>query len=567
MARTVAIGKQNFGDMVEKDYFYVDKTDFIAEWWENGDDVTLITRPRRFGKTLTMSMMEHFFSVRYAGRSDLFEHLSIWKEETYRKLQGSYPVISLSFANVKADHYAETRLRICQLITDLYLQYQFLMEGDFLAPQEKEYFTSITDTMHDATATLSINRLSGYLSRYYNKKVIVLLDEYDTPMQEAYVSGYWDELAVFMRKFMNETFKTNFYLERAVMTGITRVSKESVFSDLNNLEVITAASEKYGASFGFTEPEVFQALEEYSLTDQKETVARWYDGYTFGSCSHIYNPWSVINFLAKKKFAPYWANTSSNLLVKTLLYKRSRKFKIAMEDLLYKRTVETDFKEEITFKQLDGSENATWSLLLAGGYLTIVNVQRVSSRKTLYQLAIPNEETLAVFDDIVTECFSLENYGYSDFISALLSDDKAFMNQYINAVAAETFSYFDTGSQLSESSQPERFYHGFLLGMLADLRGRYHLTSNRESGNGRYDVLLEPCDPQADVGMIIEFKVQKSETEKNLEDTAKKAIQQIIDKKYAAALTARGISEERIRIYGFAFCGKDVWIDGGPLVG
>lgn len=567
MARTVAIGKQNFGDMVEKDYFYVDKTDFIAEWWENGDDVTLITRPRRFGKTLTMSMMEHFFSVRYAGRSDLFEHLSIWKEETYRKLQGSYPVISLSFANVKADHYAETRLRICQLITDLYLQYQFLMEGDFLAPQEKEYFTSITDTMHDATATLSINRLSGYLSRYYNKKVIVLLDEYDTPMQEACVSGYWDELAVFMRKFMNETFKTNFYLERAVMTGITRVSKESVFSDLNNLEVITAASEKYGASFGFTEPEVFQALEEYSLTDQKETVARWYDGYTFGSCSHIYNPWSVINFLAKKKFAPYWANTSSNLLVKTLLYKRSRKFKIAMEDLLYKRTVETDFKEEITFKQLDGSENATWSLLLAGGYLTIVNVQRVSSRKTLYQLAIPNEETLAVFDDIVTECFSLENYGYSDFISALLSDDKAFMNQYINAVAAETFSYFDTGSQLSESSQPERFYHGFLLGMLADLRGRYHLTSNRESGNGRYDVLLEPCDPQADVGMIIEFKVQKSETEKNLEDTAKKAIQQIIDKKYAAALTARGISEERIRIYGFAFCGKDVWIDGGPLVG
>lgn len=565
MARTVAIGKQNFADVIERNYFYVDKTDFITEWWENGGDVTLITRPRRFGKTLTISMMEYFFSIRYAGRSDLFERLKIWRQESYRELQGTYPVITLSFANVKADNYAETRLRICQLITDVYLQNKFLMEGDFLAPQEKEYFNSITDTMPDITATLAISRLSVYLSRYYNKKVIVLLDEYDTPMQEAYINGYWDQLAVFMRKFMNETFKTNFYLERAVMTGITRVSKESVFFDLNNLEVITTTSEKYCTSFGFTEPEVFCALEEYSLTGQKENAARWYDGYTFGSCSHIYNPWSVINFLAKRKFAPYWANTSSNLLVKTLLYKRSRKFKTAMEDLLYERTVETDFNEEITFKQLDGSENATWSLLLASGYLTIVNMQRMSSRKTVYHLSIPNEETLVVFDDIVTECFSLDNYGYSDFISALLSDDKAFMNQYLNAVAAETFSYFDTGSQLSESSQPERFYHGFLLGLLAELRGRYHLTSNRESGNGRYDVLLEPCDPQSDVGIIIEFKVLNPDTEKNLKDTAKKAIQQILDRKYATALTARGISEKRIRIYGFAFRGKDVFIAGGPL--
>lgn len=278
MGRTVAIGIQNYNEIIEKKYFYVDKTAFIKEWWENGDSVTLITRPRRFGKTLNMSMTEHFFSLKYAGRSDLFEGKKIWEEETYRELQGTYPVISLSFANVKETTYEDTRCKICQLLVRLYSQYEFLLQTDILTDTEKKLFRRVTVDMNDVDATLALNQLSDYLCRYYRKKVIILLDEYDTPMQEAYIHGYWDELVSFTRSLFNAAFKTNPWLERAIMTGITRVSKESIFSDLNHLEAVTTTSEKYADCFGFTEEEVFAAMDEFGYRE-KEKVKRWYDGF------------------------------------------------------------------------------------------------------------------------------------------------------------------------------------------------------------------------------------------------------------------------------------------------
>ncbi len=308
---------QNFEKVRKTDAFYIDKTKFIEEWWETQDEVTLITRPRRFGKTLTMSMVEHFFSVESKG-STLFENLSIWEKEEYRKLQGTFPVIKLSFSDIKENSYQQVRNKICEPIVDLYNHYDFLAEGDLLNEREKEYFYKVSAAIEDSQASIALRRLSGYLAEYYNQKVIILLDEYDTPMLEAYAGGYWNELVTFTRSILNATFKNNPYLERALLTGITRISKESIFSDLNNLEVVTTTSDKYGDTFGFTEKEVFAALDEYGLSDKKEEVRSWNDGFCFGTHKDIYNPWSVINYLDKKKVGPYWTNTSSNTLVSKL---------------------------------------------------------------------------------------------------------------------------------------------------------------------------------------------------------------------------------------------------------
>ena len=278
MARTVGIGIQDFEKIIKNNYFYVDKTNFIKEWWESGDDVTLISRPRRFGKTLNLNMLEYFFSLKHKRRDDLFEKLSIWNDEKYRQLQGSYPVLNISFANVKERNFDMTRLKIYQLIRNLYSDYEFLLESDKLYESDKIFIRKIMREMNEVDATIAIHQLAKCLYQHYNKKVIILLDEYDTPMQEAYVNGFWEELVSFTRSLFNSTFKTNPYLEKAVMTGITRVSKESIFSDLNNLKVITSTSNEYATAFGFTEEEVLQALDEYNLSDVKEKTKEWYLG-------------------------------------------------------------------------------------------------------------------------------------------------------------------------------------------------------------------------------------------------------------------------------------------------
>ena len=371
MARVIGIGHQDFGQLIQANCFYIDKTEFIRQWWENEDVVTLLTRPRRFGKTLTMSMLEHFFSVRYAGEAADFAGLSIWKEEKYRQLQGTYPVISLSFASVKETTFSDARKQICQIITELYDKNDFLLDSDCLNEREKERFQRVSTDMENYLAANSLHALSSYLSRYYGKRVILLLDEYDTPMQEAYVHGYWREIVVFFRSLFNASFKTNPYLERAIMTGITRVSKESIFSDLNNLEVVTATSEKYETSFGFTEEEVFAALDAYGMGDRKQEVKNWYDGFTFGRQRDIYNPWSILNFLDKGNFAAYWANTSSNSLAGKLIREGSPEVKMTMELLLGDGIFHTEIDEQIVFEQLDYSQSAIWSLLLASGYLRV----------------------------------------------------------------------------------------------------------------------------------------------------------------------------------------------------
>ena len=557
---TISIGNQMFDDIRENNNFYIDKTAFIKEWWDAKDVVTLITRPRRFGKTLNMSMLNCFFSNRYAGRGDLFEGLSVWEDEKYRQLQGTYPVIFISFADVKQADCGEAIWKIKKIISNVYQQYAWLGSWEGLTFTEREQFAGVHPDMENMLAQSAVQDLCNYLNRYYEKKVIILLDEYDTPMQEAYVHGYWDEFTLFMRSFFNATFKTNPYLERAVMTGITRVSKESIFSDLNNLNVVTTTSDEYCTCFGFTEDEVYGSLDKFGLSDKKSEVKKWYDGFVFGSHRDIYNPWSITSYLDKRKLAPYWASTSSNGLVSRLIQTAHTDIKQLMEDLISGREIVVNFDEQIVFNQLDTDESAIWSLLVASGYLKPDNVEyRGELLEPWYHLSITNLETRSMFSNMFKGWFRGSASNYNAFVSALVQGDVDAMNEYMNDVALTTISSFDVGTHRSGKAHPERFYHGFVLGLMVEQSENYEIRSNRESGFGRYDIMMIPKKNNLPA-IVIEFKVYNPRREQTLEDTVQTALKQIEEKSYDTELMARGIEKDRIRHYGFAFEGKRVLI-------
>ena len=570
------LGYQDFEEVRTQHIFYIDKTDFIREWWEYADKVTLITRPRRFGKTLNMSMTECFFSKKYEDRSDLFEGLSIWEEKSpdgeykYRKLQGIFPVIFLSFANVKAASYEEMIFKISQVITDLYNENDYLLEENLLNEKEQEYYHNIKPGMDAKLVTDAIRSMAGFMQRQYGQKVIILVDEYDTPIQDAWISGYWEETTSFFSGLFNSTFKTNKYLERGLITGITRVAKESIFTGMNNLDVITTTSHEYATSFGFTEEEVFTALEDAGLGDQKGKVKRWYDGFTFGTCTDIYNPWSIVSFIKKKgKYDTYWSNTSGNGLINLLIQQGNPGIKQIMEDLLQGKSFEAKIDEKIVFDQLNGSANAVWSLLLATGYLKVLNLRSLDEDEEgigeegdiWYTLTITNLEVRRMFRGMVKGWFGGNSeMAYSNFIKALLMNDVDGMNEFMNRIALHSFSSFDIAKNASDDDAPERFYHGFVLGLMVELAGRFEITSNRESGFGRYDVMLTPVNREKDCAYIIEFKVHKPSKEKDLAQTVANAHSQIDEKLYDAKLIADGFSPEQIRKYGFAFKGKECLI-------
>ena len=454
--KKIAIGKQSFEDIRKKDCFYIDKTDFIKDWWESADDVTLITRPRRFGKTLNMDMLKCFFSNQYEGRKELFEGLGIWKDEEYRELQGTYPVIFLSFADIKGNTFEMARQQVCIKILDLYEENEYLLEGDMLGESEKAFYKSVSMDMSDAIISTSLNKLCVFMYKYYGKKVIIILDEYDTPMQEAYMNGYWDELVALTRSLFNSTFKTNPYLERGIMTGITRVSKESIFSDLNNLKVVTTTSREYATSFGFTEKEVFDALDEVNMSNEKAAVKEWYDGFTFGDVKDIYNPWSIINYLQTGKIDSYWTDSSSNGIVNKLIKTGTPDVKEAMAVLISGGVIEKKIDEQIAFDQLDKNEDAIWSLLLASGYLCIESYKEVGRlKRKIYGLKLTNLEVERMFEVMIEQWFGKEKFNYNGFVKSLLNGDIESMNEYMNRVTRGVISYFDTGKTPSDE-EPER---------------------------------------------------------------------------------------------------------------
>lgn len=613
MARKIGLGVQDFEEMIKKDHFYVDKTSFIKEWWEREDLVTLITRPRRFGKTLTMSMVDRFFSLRYEGKGDIFEGLNIWKDEQYRALQGTYPVICMTFANIKEINYPNTRYRINQLIKGVYKQYDFLLEGDTLTEEEKKNYRMVTESMLEVVAASAITKLSELLHRYYKKKVIILLDEFDTPMLEAYTGGFDKELSAFLRSMFISIFKTNPDLERAIMTGVTGISRDSVLADLNHMKVVTATSEEYAAAFGFTEEEVSAGMDELGLGGKKDEVKEWYGGFRFGSSKDMYNPWSVLNYMDTGDVKTYWANSGVNSLIGRLLRQGSREVKESLECLLRGEHLRLDIEEQIVYSQLEESEYAVWSFLLANGYLTVreheaygtqpdaAGKNRHSSEskenhghqnkktrggkkgkhqapkaaaaerpvhkeiaayeetKPGYELAFPNREVSVMFRDMVQGWFLKKASDFNDFIKALLGNDADAMNQYMNRIAEELFGTFDSRIRPSGQEEPERFYHAFVLGLMVGLADRYLITSDRESGIGRYDILLEPKNDTLDA-YVIGFMIFNKTRDMTMEDTVAAAHAQMKERRYDASMSAKGIPAERIKKYGFAFQGKEVLI-------
>ncbi|XME02344.1 AAA family ATPase [Lachnospiraceae bacterium C1.1] len=553
MRKAVGLGHQDFEDIINEKILYIDKTKFISDWWKCGDKVTLITRPRRFGKTLMLSTVKEFFSVRQEKARKLFEGLEITKDAGLMKECGSWPVLFVSFASVKSSKYEAALVQFNQIFTDMASELRFLK--DRLDEKERKFYDAISDNMDAKMAIKCLQRYSLWLNKYYGKKAIILIDEYDTPMQEAYVSGYWGEITEFMRNLFNLTLKTNPYLHKALMTGITRVSRESLFSDLNNIKIVTGSSEEYSDCFGFTEEEVFSLLDEYGYGKDKEKVRQWYDGFKFGKHDDIYNPWSIISFLQSGKYEPYWANTSSNSLISKLVREGDGEIKKSFEKLLNGEIIKTQIDEQLVYGEMSANEKSVWSLLLASGYLKVLQIDGTGSLAE-YSVCLTNYEVRDCFNLMVNRWFENAGENYSYFVKALLEGNIDDMTDTLSEICESMISTFDG----SGKSAPENFYHGLVIGLLVELRGRYEVKSNRESGLGRYDVMLRPEDKN-DNAIIIEFKSKRrSEKGKSLDELADKALQQIEDKKYELELLEAGYDKKRIKKFAFVFEGKELLI-------
>lgn len=556
MKHAVGLGLQDFERIIEEKNFYIDKTRFISEWWNGNDEVTLITRPRRFGKTLMMSTVENFFSIRKKDNRSLFEGLEVSKDDRLMDECGKWPVLFVSFAGIKRSRYEDALIQFNQLFTDIASQLSFLRGN--LDPKEREIYDAISDDMDSNLTIKCLSRFTSWLSNYYGKKVILLIDEYDTPMQEAYVNGYWDRIVEFIRNMFNSTLKTNPNLYRAILTGITRVSRESLFSDINNISVFTISTEEYSDCFGFTEDEVFKSLDTYGYSNEKEKVKEWYDGFKFGGTDGIYNPWSILSFLKFGKYEPYWANTSSNSLISKLVREGDVEIKKAFEVLLNDGIIKAKIDEQLVFGEMTNNKKAVWSLLFAGGYLKPVLIEGEGSLAE-YNLKLTNHEVKDCFNLLVDRWFENAGENYSYFVKALLEDNIDDMTDSLKEICESMISSFDG----SGKSAPENFYHGLVLGLLVELRDSYEVKSNRESGLGRYDVMLRSMDKSKN-SVIIEFKSKRrSERDKNLEELADIALKQIKDKKYENELIVSGYDVDKIKKYAFVFDGKELLIKKG----
>ncbi len=551
------VGLSDFKRMIEDNYYYVDKSLLLKELIDQGAVAMLIPRPRRFGKTLNLSMMRHFYEKTEADTSHLFRHLKIWQAgEEYTSKQGKYPVIFLTFKDVKEQNWKSALAKIKALIQAEFLRHDYLRAEENLKADELNYFKAITRLTNDQSAFEdSIKNLCLYLARAHGQKVILLIDEYDTPIQAGYVNGYYDEIVSFMRNFLSGGLKDNSALEKGVLTGIMRVAKESIFSGLNNLEVFTILSHDFSDKFGLTEDEVRRLLESFDLQGNYNEVRDWYNGYQFSDHT-IYNPWSIINYANKPRdgFKPYWVNTADNVIVERLLTNAGRELKEELESLIRGGSVEKPIEENIVFKQIERREDLLWSFLLFGGYLKSLSSRQEENTEKLYcRLAVPNREVRKVYVEVV-EHWLVEKFADRKLhlmLAAFTNGDTPRFELLLREMVAQIFSCHNLGKE------SEKVYHAFVIGLLVWLGNRYEIKSDRESGYGRYDVMLIPRDLQA-AGIIIEFKKINAAHRETKERALAKAFQQIEEKNYAAELQQRGI--QHIRKLAIAFKGKQVWV-------
>ena len=557
LAEKVGCGYQDFQDFACGRQFYVDKTHFITEWMQSEAKVTLITRPRRFGKTTLFSTVENFLDPKFSDHPEHFEKLKVWRDEKTREWFGKIPVISVSFGSCKGNDYRQALRGMMDSLFMLYEAHDYLRYSEHLREDERNEYRDFCEALRNGAeekVEKAISRLCYLLYRHYNCKPIILIDEYDTPLLEAYTDGYWNEMIGTCRQLFHRALKENPYYSRAIITGVTRVSKNSLFSDLNNIEVDTVTCEAYSDCFGFTEKEVSDALKCQNM-DSLQDVKAMYDGFIFGKRKDIYNPWSICNYLRQGELLSYWTNTSSNKLIGDIIRKYPARSKYEIEQLMKGATVHKKINEHITFQYLDGDENSLWSLLLAVGYIKADNVKKCGEI-TECDVSVTNQEVMEMFRYEILAMFENGNAVYHDFVEALLSHRTEDLTDILMDISYTSMSYFDVGRRPSERA-PENFYHGLVLGLIVSLRDRYRIVSNRESGRGRYDIAMYPLNEWEDA-FIIEFKVCDEKEDGSLEKAAENALCQIEEKRYDADLLAAGIAEEHIYKLGIAFAGKDV---------
>ncbi len=549
--KPLPIGISDFKTLIDGGYAYIDKTLFIQEVVEKGTHVALIPRPRRFGKTLNLSMLRYFFEKSAEDTSYLFKELNIWKNEKYRAMQGQFPVVFITLKDVKHVSWEETFEALRNVISNEFKRNRYIL--DILDESEQRLYNKICFEEDGVIfVEQSLHLLTEWLHRYHKKKVILLIDEYDTPAHSAYIGKYYNTFINFIRNWLSAGLKDNIYLERGVLTGILRIAKESVFSGLNNISTFTILNENFQDQFGWVEPEVKALLEHRGLSHKFSEISEWYDGYRFGSCPGIHNPWSVLFCIHNNgTLSPYWVNTSDNALMKHLISKGTNDLKADIEELLRGGFVEKTIEEGIVFPDLDKSPDAIWSLLLYSGYVTIDNtpVYGIPCR-----LRIPNREVSELYQKIILDWFKtgIHENNYHLLLSSLTKGDIDTFSQLFQEFMISSVSVFDV--PLEES---EKIYHAFVLGMLVGLKDRYEVKSNRESGYGRYDVMLIPKNSK-DLGIIMEFKKIGRFEKIDLETAVLSALKQIEDREYAQELLDRGITQ--ILYLGFAFEGKEVLI-------
>jgi hypothetical protein len=554
MNKKIAIGHHDFESLIQKELYYVDKTLFIQKLIENKSVVFLFPRPRRFGKTLNMMMLRRFFEISEKSKAHLFDGLKIKDWQDFEKYQGKYPVIWLSMKDVKLSSWSDTYERISQLISIEFRRHEYLLNSEKLEEKDKTFFKSIlAENASNVDFQVSLLELCRFLTLHFGKKPILLIDEYDTPINNAFTQNFFDDCIGFLRLLYSNCLKDNDYVERAVLTGIFRVAKESIFSGLNNLKVSTILDDEFAEDFGFTPDEVHQLLSDYNALDYEEEVKRWYNGYLFGAGKVIYNPWSILNFTAnsQRELMPYWVNTSSNDIIKELILNSSADVKRDIETLLRGETILKMINEDVVFGNINQSLDAIWNFFLFSGYLKLIKKEFINGDLHGH-FAIPNQELLSIFRTSVMHWF-VKSETYDRFKVVMENMKKGRVEDfslYFSDFIERACSYYDFAD-----TEPEKIYHALVLGMMVHLQSDYKITSNRESGYGRYDLMLEPLIKHLPA-YVFEFKKFVSQREKNIEDTLDAAMKQMYHLNYASHLKQLGF--EHIHHIAIAFKGKEV---------
>ena len=546
----IGIGISDFKMLRLRNNYFIDKSMYIKDIIDNQSGVVLITRPRRFGKTLNMSMLRYYFDIKEKNNKELFNGLKIMEqEEYYTSKLGYYPVIYLTLKDVNDVNHDKMILDLKTAMINMYKEHMYLLDSNKIYDFEKQKIQDILYAREDEVLLKNaVKDLSEYLNRYYERPVILLIDEYDVPIQAAYVEGYYEDAIKFLKTFYGTTFKDNPYLEKAILTGVSRIAKESLFSGMNNFDVYTIMDNEFADDFGITEDEMKKIIKDFNIQDEEKEIKKWYDGYKIGNVEGIYNPWSILNYLTDKELKPYWVNTSSNDLIKMILEK-STTLKEQMERLLKDEAIEATIDLETIIVGIENKEENIWGLMLQTGYLKVEETVSLEERR--YKVKLPNNEIKDLIRGIIREWFSNKVLGNDlrSILQDLVSLNLKEFEKKFRVLVEEMFSYMDVGKNTAEN-----FYHAFVLGMLVGLKDTYYVNSNRESGFGRYDIMLEPKDKNGN-SFIMEFKVMENMEEKTIEDTVENAKKQIEEKRYEENLKERGFTNITKMVY--AFNGKE----------